>query len=188
MKPVLLSEAEQSRPEWLACRADADFDWRPLQQHWPRPDRLSLDWLRTPGSLTRRLQAISDGTFRVQVVSEGWLYRTTRRSGLSSAQAFKQMVWSRQVILGGFGESWVAAHSLIPFSSLKGRQRGLIRLGNRPLGGFLFRQPSLRRGEPEICRYHDIWGRRSLFFLEDRPLLVAEFFLPDLMRRCQQPA
>lgn len=142
-----------------------------------------MDWLQTPGSLTRRLQAISDGTFEVRIISEGWVFRTVSVSGLSRSAAVKQMMWSRQVVLGGRGESWVAAHSLIPVSSLKGRQRQLIHLGNRPLGGFLFKQPSLRRGESEICQVANVWGRRSLFFLEDRPLLVAEFFLPDLIRR-----
>jgi len=46
---------------------------------------------------------------------------------------------------------------------VKGRQRRLLTLGNRPLGGFLFRQASLRRAEPQICKINGVWGRRSLF-------------------------
>lgn len=167
--------------------ADADLGWRRLNQCWPAPDPLVRNWLQTPGSLTRRLQAISAGTFQVRVISEAWVYRTVVVPGFSTGAATKQMMWSRQVVLGGYGESWVAAHSLIPVSSVKGRQRRLLTLGNRPLGGFLFRQASLRRAEPEICHLDGVWGRRSLFFLEDRPLLVAEFFLPELLRRHQQP-
>jgi chorismate lyase len=167
--------------------ADGNFRWRAINQHWPGPNTVERDWLLTPGSLTRRLLSISAGTFEVRVLEEGWVYRTVRVPGFSSTIATKQIMWSRQVILGGFGESWVAAHTLIPVSSLKGQQRRLLMLGNRPLGGFLFRQASLRRAEAQICHINNVWGRRSLFFVEDRPLLVAEFFLPDLLRRYQQP-
>lgn len=177
-----------SETEWTRYRADARTNWRQAHQCWPGPDAVFADWLQTPGSLTKRLQAISDGTFNVRVISEGWVCRTISATGLSQSLASKQMMWSRQVVLGGLDENWVAAHSLIPFSSLKGRQRQLIHLGSRPLGGFLFKQPSLRRSSPEICLIDDTWGRRTLFYLEDRPLLVAEFFLPDLIRRTQHPA
>ncbi|MBU2099403.1 MAG: chorismate lyase [Gammaproteobacteria bacterium] len=178
-----------SQPEWNQYRADARWRWRPLHQWFPcGPAAVHTDWLQTPGSLTKRLQSISAGTFVVRVISEGWTYRTVAGTGLSGSAAMKQMMWSRQVVLGGFGENWVAAHSLIPVSSLKGRQRQLIHLGSRPLGGFLFKQPSLQRGDPEICQFNSVWGRRSLFFLENRPLLVAEFFLPDLIRRSLIPA
>jgi chorismate lyase len=167
--------------------ADGAFGWRDVRQCWPAPDPVTKGWLQTPGSLTRRLQGISDGTFEVRVIAQGWVCRTITVPGLSRGAATKQMMWSRQVILCGFGKPWVAAHSLIPVSSVKGRQRRLLTLGNRPLGGFLFRQASLRRAEPQICKINGVWGRRSLFFLEDRPLLVAEFFLPELLRRHQQP-
>lgn len=173
--------------EWDTYRADAVAGWRQVHQCLPGPDDIHAHWLRAGGSLTQKLQAISEGSFNVRVVSEGWVYRTVSGTGLSGSIAMKQMMWSRHVILGGFGENWVAAHSLIPASTLKGRQRQLIHLGNRPLGGFLFKQPSLQRGESEICQIKGIWGRRSLFFLENRPLLVAEFFLPDLIRRTKSP-
>jgi chorismate--pyruvate lyase len=173
--------------EWNDYRADARYGWRQAHRCWPAPCTPCADWLQTPGSLTKRLQSISEDTFKVSVISEGWVCRTIALTGLSKTVATKQMMWSRQVVLGGLGESWVEAHSLIPVSSLKGRQRQLIHLGNKPLGGFLFKQPSLKRGESEICQIDNVWGRRSLFFLEGRPLLVAEFFLPDLICRTPQP-
>lgn len=184
----VLMNARLSELQWNTYRADVRAGWRLLHQHWSHPDQATRQWLCAPGSLTRRLQAISAGTFRVRVVSEGWVYRTAVDSGLSASASVKQMMWSRQVVLGGFGESWVAAHSLIPISTIKGRQRQLLHLGSRPLGGFLFKQRSLERGALEICRIKNIWGRRSLFFLESRPLLVAEFFLPDLIRRTRESA
>ena len=68
----------------------------------------------------------------------------------------------------------------------------------RPLGGFLFACPSLKRGEVELARLapgnavyeramarlqlppQPLWGRRSVFRLQDKPLLVAEIFLPAI--------
>lgn len=167
--------------------ADISSNWRSLKQQFPKPDTQYAHWLLAPGSLTKKLQSISDGTFFVKVIAEGWVYRSVPpQSELTSGGNGKILMWSRRVQLGGHGESWVAAHSLIPVTTLRGANRQLIHLGNKPLGGFLFKQRGLTRGETQICRYQDYWGRRSLFFLDHRPLLVAEFFLPALISRMQQ--
>jgi chorismate--pyruvate lyase len=85
----------------------------------------------------------------------------------------------------------------LPLRSLTGRLRQLRRLDSRPLGGFLFRQPGLERAPLEISRLGPgcdyvpaslqgdapLWGRRSVFRLDDRPLLVSEVFLPAFMQR-----
>lgn len=165
--------------------ADAPANWRHIKQHFPKPDAQFAHWLLAPGSLTKKLQSISDGTFFVRVLSEGWVYRSVPGSGLSQTGPKKILMWSRRVLLGGHGENWVAAHSLIPITTLCGANRRLIHLGNKPLGGFLFKQRGLRRGDTEICQYDGCWGRRSLFFLDSKSLLVAEFFLPELIARTQ---
>ena len=36
-------------------------------------------------------------------------------------------------------------------------------------------------GERRDAQESPIWGRRSVFYLQDKPLLVSEFFLPELM-------
>ena len=92
-----------------------------------------------------------------------------------------------------FGQPWVYARSVIPFSTLRGPQRRLASLGNKPLGAYLFRNPSLKRGPLEIAKARLIadlapdqntidpsYGRRSKFFLQQKPLLVAEIFMPAL--------
>lgn len=168
------------------CDADAQANWRSPKQQFPKPDALYAHWLLAPGSLTKKLQSISDGTFFVRVLSEGWIYRSfPPQSGLTRSGKGKILMWSRRVQLGGHGENWVDAHSLIPITTLRGANRQLIHLGNKPLGGFLFKQRCLSRGDTQICRYYQYWGRRSLFFLDSRPLLVAEFFLPALIGRMQ---
>jgi chorismate--pyruvate lyase len=172
--------------EFVNCDADAPVNWRNIKQQFPRPNALYTHWLMAPGSLTKKLQSISDGTFFVRVLSEGWAYQSVSpASGLTQCGSGKLLMWSRRVLLGGHGENWVAAHSLIPITTLRGANRQLIHLGNKPLGGFLFKQRGLMRGDTQICQCDDYWGRRSLFFLDKRSLLVAEFFLPDLIGRIQ---
>lgn len=95
-------------------------------------------------------------------------------------------MWSRKVVLLGRGQPWVTAHTLVPASSLRGSLRRLRYLDEQPLGQFLFRQPSLRRGQLELAPTGEGWGRRSLFYVEGKPLLVAEFFLPALIGREQE--
>lgn len=86
----------------------------------------------------------------------------------------------------------VYARTVIPVSTLVGPQKRLAHLGDKPLGAVLFSDKSMRRSEVQVAclkpaqvklataNSEDIWGRRSVFRLNDRPLLVSEYFLPDL--------
>lgn len=145
-----------------------------------RPDPAVLRWIRDPGSLTARLVALSGGRFRVRLTRLAW---QRPHSGESRQLGLRHGEWAliREVVLEGRGEDWVIARSIIPRRTLQGRNRQLRRLGNRPLGAFLFRDPTLLRGNVHVVRLADgTWGRRSRFLLRGRPLLVAEYFLPAL--------
>jgi chorismate--pyruvate lyase len=103
----------------------------------------------------------------------------------------------RQVQLLCGGKPWIYARTVIPVNSLRGRLKRLAHLGTRPLGGVLFADPGMRRGVVELAsirpgqalytaatarlrtRPAAIWGRRSVFTITRRPLLVSEVFLPD---------
>jgi len=114
----------------------------------------------------------------------------------------------REVILYCGHTPVIFARTVIPIKTLTGPQRQLSYLGNRPLGEFLFAQPGLQRDTMEVAvlknghqlfdsavsnmsdksfpaaekRMPDnIWGRRSIFRLRSKPLLVAEVFLPDIL-------
>lgn len=148
----------------------------------PKPNMQLLSWLLDPGSLTQRLRQMSLERFNVKVLEEGW----QRDCVPSLLQCFpphvvRARMWSRKVVLRCGETPWVAAHSLIPVSSMEGPLKRLRRLNERPLGEFLFRDPHLQRSQLEIVRAGSIWGRRSLFISHHRPLLVAEFFLPALL-------
>ena len=104
----------------------------------------------------------------------------------------------REVELLCGGVPWVFARTLIPARSLRGPVRRLTRLGTKPLGAVLFSDPKVERGRMQIAHLfprhplfssavarleqvpQDIWGRRTLYYLDRRPLLVNELFLPPI--------
>lgn len=173
--------------------------WRPARHYLRSAAPAELrDWLLDPGSLTHRLRRRCDGGFRVAVRRQGWgRPAPDERRVLGMAAEGRALI--REVHLLCWDTPWVYARTVIPASSLRGRQRRLAHLGNRPLGAALFADPSLRRGALELaclrpgeplferafagaCEPQPIWGRRSVFHLQDRPLLVSELFLPALLR------
>jgi chorismate--pyruvate lyase len=158
--------------------------------------------LLDPASLTRRLQLACDKRFSVQVLRQGWgRPPASERRVLGIKRGERAVI--REVRLMCDAIPWVFARTVIPARTLRGRQRRLARLGSKPLGAALFADPHLRRGEVEVCRIvpgerlygraadslsaaDAVWGRRSVFWLGGKPLLVSEFFLPALIRRHSQ--
>ena len=156
-----------------------------------------LDWLLDSTSLTRRLQETCQGKFRVIPLSQRW-----QRPMLNEAQALgvlpHELSFVREVHLLCDDRPWVFARTVIPVRTLTGPRRRLARLGKKPLGAMLFADPSMRRSGIEIAAIKPgqpiylrataclqeppavIWGRRSAFFLNHKPLLVSEIFLPEI--------
>jgi chorismate lyase len=147
-------------------------------------------WLLDKGSLTERLIRASQGRFGVRV-----LRQQVTRPRLDEINALGihhgRGALVREVLLLGNGTPWVYARSILPLTTLTGRLRSLKQLDDRPLGARLFADPSMHRGVMEIARIpaaslpanlastaSALWGRRSLFFLDQKPLLVSEIFLP----------
>jgi chorismate lyase len=135
--------------------------------------------------------AASKGDLQVVIVRQ-----FIGRPSLSESQALAlprhQLALVREVILQGCGQPWIFARSLLPLSSLQGKLRHLRKQHTRPLGAFLFSQPHLARSPIALATLnpHDgylpaqlnncpeLWGRRSVFWLAQKPLLVSEVFLP----------
>jgi chorismate--pyruvate lyase len=163
-----------------------------MQNHLPAD---LARWLLDTASLTLRLQQLCPDHFEVRVLSQ-----RRGRPQLHEVQALgmrkNRNAIIRQVQLLCNGRPLVYARTVIPVSSLRGRLKRLVHLGTRPLGGVLFADRGMRRGEVELAcirpgeaLYHaamgvprraaaPIWGRRSVFRLSGRPLLVSEVFLP----------
>ena len=153
------------------------------------------DWLFDSSSLTARLKAKCHGRFHVEVLS---VERTTPTPDEIRALKlrFRSRAIIRQVLLYCDDKPWVYARTIIPMTSLRGPLRGVAKLGNKPLGEVLFANKTMQRSEMEVTALkpghfcyqwtHNegeqiIWGRRSVFSLCKRPLLVSEFFLPEVL-------
>lgn len=156
-----------------------------------RPPRALADWLFDPGSLTRALRREFGASLRLQVDGESW-----RRPGAGEARwldvSTRHRCLERRVVLLLNGQPVVLGCSLIPCSTLRGRNRRLLRLGARPLGEALFSDRSVQRRilavtpmKPGTHPFPGLdqaaWLRHSLFQVNDRPLMVVEAFLPRLV-------
>ena len=151
------------------------------------------DWLSDTGSLTQRLVDACQGDFSVQILGQE-LHRPRLSERRALGLPARRLALIREVVLLGAGVPWVYARSVIPLTTLTGRLRSLAHLDNRPLGALLFSDPSMRREPVEIACHtgsnsqmpmalgdfqDPMWGRRSVFRLDNKPLLVSEIFLPS---------
>lgn len=164
---------------------------RPRQPWHLHPSTALRSWLLDSGSLTAKLQKLSNGHFSVEVLRQVHA-RASRSEALALGIGFNELCLIREVILRGHHQPWVFARSVLPLRSLTGSLRHLRKQGTRPLGAFLFSQPHLKRSPialalisghhaylPEaLIGANPVWGRRSVFSLADKPLLVSEVFLP----------
>ena len=154
------------------------------------PDAQTLDWLFDEGSLTRRLTEISDNTFSVLPLYEGWqVLRPDECAALDLPQGVQG--WVREVYLRGHGEPWVFARSVAGKHSLHDGGLNMDELGTRSLGELLFSDQAFERGAMQVCHYprnwlpqadqvDHLWARRSRFVRGKLSVLVAEVFLPKL--------
>ena len=153
------------------------------------------DWVLDKGSLTQRLVEAYNGDFSVKVLDQAW--QSPTRSELAVlGLCQRSRCFIRHVHLYCAGSPKVFARTVIPVKVASGRLRGLTHLGNKPLGAVLFSSSHMRRGAFEIAEImpdswlhmqatqdlvrakKSIWGRRSIFYLYNQPLLVNEIFLP----------
>ena len=170
------------------------IDWQPAHGGIlvQMPENLG-PWLIDNGSLTRKLVALSKDQFEVQV-----LRQEVATPGAAEANALKMTqqtpVMIREVVLTGRGRPWVFARSILPMTTMTGRLAGLRTLSNQPLGELLFQDPSMTREPLEAACLparilsvpaalaagdEPLWARRSVFFLDRKPLLVSEVFLSE---------
>ena len=161
---------------WYTLKRPATTD---APRNWRR-------WLLDRGSLTQHLVHASQGRFRVEVVRQQW-GRASRSEAMALNISTRQRVLIREVHLIGNNQPWVFARTIIPATTLTGKERQLNGLGCRSLGTVLFRDPTMKRGPLQVSRVQlrngeTTWARRSLFYLANKPLLVAEVFLPALQQ------
>jgi len=177
--------------------------------HWVEADYATLlhlnprvsGWILDSSSLTQRIKDYCDcynlGGFRVRVINQGMAFPShDERFRLNIKNRRYALI--REVVLYCGDLPLIYARTVIPSATLTGPQKQLALLGTRPLGAFLFSQPDLHRDAMEVAVLHrgqqlfdlavrhstlkadHINARRSIFRLKDKPLLVAELFLPTI--------
>lgn len=93
------------------------------------------------------------------------------------------------------GAALLLARTIMPRRTLAIAHGQLTKLGNRPLGEIIFAYAHVARQaldvsyvmpnvwQPDIAllaHHAPVWGRRTVYIIEQQPLLVSEFFMPDL--------
>jgi chorismate--pyruvate lyase len=170
-----------------------------LKTQWKTPsnnliNKQLLDWLLDPSSLTARLKKHCN-EFRVEVL--GQQITQCSASEANDDVLAGEDVLVREVLLFCDNKPQVFARSLLPLKSLTGEEKQLAELGEQSLGQVLFNNPNLVRKCIEIASFDKtssvsllvkslalneqalLWGRRSVFVLQNKPIMVAEVFLPD---------
>lgn len=175
-----------------------------LSSHWHDAKEYALhenlqSWLLDPNSLTARLKSHCH-QFRVELLGQSIEICQEHEAVALIPPGEKILV--REVLLFCDEKPQVFARSLLPLSSLTGAEQGLANLGTQSLGQVLFNNPSLKRQNIEVAAFdttspvgklvkqlslpeqylsssEKLWGRRSIFVVEDKPLMVAEVFLPS---------
>ncbi|MEW6163727.1 MAG: chorismate lyase [Pseudomonadota bacterium] len=153
-------------------------------------------WLADPGSLTARIVARCR-RFQVRVLREARARPfADERTLIGLPQG--RSAWVREVLLIADDVPVVFAHSVLAPRDLTGAWHMARAIGSRPLGAALFADPGIRRGPLHAARLAPahplhrhaeaaagaalptLWGRRSRFCRQERPLLVTEVFLPGI--------
>ncbi len=169
----------QTEPKWIL----------PTLVRKKLPNDLN-SWLFESESLTQRLRNQFEN-IHVQVLFEKKKspFLTEQRILNLPEQRYSLV---REVVLLSNQTPLILARTIIPEKTLKISQGNLARLGSRPLGEILFSAPSLKRESFGIAKIeldlwltnfeikNSLWGRRTKYSICGQPMLVSEFFLPNL--------
>ena len=169
----------------------------PLEPFWHKSIKNGLpNCLTIAGSMTQHMQQASECCLQVKLLAQAW--QSPRLSeALMLAISKYSCVMAREVHLLCEDEICMFARSLFPVDALFGRGWQLQYLGEKPLGPLLFSDPKLHRSPFDfaILRAGDedydkatahltvkpdlLWARRSVFYWQQKELMVEEVFLPS---------
>lgn len=170
--------------------------WKPYHLLQLPPSADLSRWLLHTGSFIQRLQQFGIAGL-VHVLNERWqLPLPTERQLLNLP--YRTYARVREVLIDSAEGKWMFARTVIPAITLTGKEQQLANLKNRSLGSILFNHAAMTRSEfeftclhPEmgwhekICQHipafnQKLWARRSVFHLDNKPLLLSEIFSPEI--------
>lgn len=175
-----------------------DTNWQAItrasQQQIPQPLH---DWLIDTGSLTAKLRRTCKH-FAVHLIEQTQRSAHPQEAELLELDVQDRLL-DREVQLYCNDRPVVYARSLIPIKAISDRFKDLDALGEKPLGEKIFSDPQLSRSPIEwsiltpghrhfqhacenVSPHPDcIYGRRSLFYGAVKPIMISEFFLPEIL-------
>lgn len=159
-------------------------------------DKILQSCLFHTGSLTKFLKSKCKGKLYVEVKSESWQKQILEEEYLLKTDK-NERVFVRESWLKSDDKQLVYARTLISEKILVDKYARLKNLGDQPLGEVLFNDKSIFRSNllyakvpynhplyqqnlDENQMNNELWARQSLFYIINNPLLLTEFFLPDL--------
>lgn len=170
------------------------------RSHWRKTPPSSLTqtqkaWLMRPGALTTGLRKLGRLELRVLTEFSGGL--STDESSALGLQT-RTPVWIREIAMSINGTDCIVARSLTLLRASHGVWQGMRTLRTRPLADILYQESGIIRSDFEVARVHrqmpithplrgmmidaasgSLLARRSVFWRNRSPLLVAECFLPE---------
>ncbi len=160
-------------------------------------------WICSDSSLTVKVKELGVA-FSVDVLSQ--VTRPIPSDMQTKLSIDEQSGLFREVLLKQGDVPLVYAQTIIPNSSISGKESMLGELGNQSLGHVLFQSPQAIRSPIEFSVVEPLsslgqyiqkqlkqeltetcYIRRSVFHLNGKPLLVCECFLPALFKIDAQP-
>lgn len=156
------------------------------QVNWQHPDNFSFptqsakQWLLEQGSLSRLLESYC------QSLSVDLLHNKIVKAEKLNEQEISLLANEecllRKVVLKGDGQEWVLGRTLIPQSSMENQQYDLAQQGEIPLGLTVFSANDVKRDALQVGVVEldgtTLLARRSRLWMNQKPMLVAELFLP----------
>lgn len=135
------------------------------------------EWLLLEDSMTKKFE--NEGkTITVRIIREGFVGPTEVESELACLPT-EPKYWLREIVLCADEVPWLIGRTVVPESTLTGPELALQNLGTTPLGRYLFSSSQLTRDYIEVGKSGDSWGRKSLFRLGSKPLVLTELFLSE---------
>ncbi len=157
------------------------IDWQDISGFNPS-EEISLRWLLETGSLSRRLEE------KCQVLSVSLLQNVMIDSDKITSQE-KALLGTarccllREVVLRGDNDDWVIGRTLIPKHSLEKQPHNLMQQGTTPLGLTVFSVDDVSRDQLQFgwaeLPHGKLIARRSRLWMNQKPMLVSELFLPS---------
>jgi chorismate--pyruvate lyase len=153
-------------------------------------------WTYESGSLTQRLRSIYGDAVTVKILFQQWrVPLLTERNTLGLHD--RRICLIREVLLHANDKPLILARTILPAATINVANRSLSKLGTRPLGEVIFSYPQLERIAMDVTLINPsewtpraldighikqpIWGRRTVYAIKHRQMLVSEFFLPAIL-------